>query len=196
MELEDIKMVKVEAPGKAALVRQAMVRDYVTKLAVVLLEHLSTHGFCVVDNFLGCEAGSLLLEEVEAPNPYTQGSSRGMKYLMNLLDSVVTLACRGARQAGADNILTKISGREGCIRLADPVPSPATSAGLTATIFLNKGWAVDTDGGELRLSPTAATLATVPPVFDRVVFYPGHLVSPTLLPAVRDSLSCTVTYRV
>lgn len=70
MKMDEVSY-KCEAPGKAQLARQAMVREYVCKLAVVLLEHVSIHGFCVVDNFLGAEAGSLLLDEISAPNPYT-----------------------------------------------------------------------------------------------------------------------------
>jgi len=189
-------MPKPLAPGKEQLERQAMVRDYVCKLAVVLLGHVTTHGFCVVDNFLGAEAASLLLEEISAPNPYTQRESRGIKYLLNLLDSVVTLACRGARQKGVTNILTEVTGREGFITVGQPVPDQnSTNAGLTVTLFLNKAWEVGKDGGELRLSPSASTLATIPPVFDRVVFYPPHLVSPIILPTSRDSVSCTVTYK-
>jgi len=109
----------------------------------------------------------------------------------------VTLACRGARQRGHTDILTKVEGREGFITVGNPVPDQNTKTeGLTATIFLNKAWVVDTDGGELRLCPSATTLATIPPVFDRVVFYPPHLVSPTILPTTKNSLSCTVSYTV
>merc|ERR1711963_1262040 len=78
-----------------------------------------------------------------------------------------------------------------------PVPEAHNNQShrLTATIFLNKDWQVDSDGGGLRLSPSTSTLATIPPVFDRVVFYPNHLVCPTILPATRDSLSCSVVYK-
>ena len=85
----------------------------------------------------------------------------------------MTLACRGARQRGHTDILTKVEGREGFITVGNPVPDQNTKTeGLTATIFLNKAWVVDTDGGELRLCLSATTLATIPPVFDRVVFCP------------------------
>jgi len=192
-----ILMKTEKNPGKEQLERQAMVREYVCKLAMVLMGHVATHGFCVVDNFLGAEAASLLLEEISVSNPYTNRESRGIKYLLNLLDSVVTLACRGARQRGHTDILTKVEGREGFITVGNPVPDQNTKTeGLTATIFLNKAWVVDTDGGELRLCPSATTLATIPPVFDRVVFYPPHLVSPTILPTTKNSLSCTVSYTV
>jgi hypothetical protein len=208
---------KLEAPlpGKWQLERQAMMKDYVVKLAMVLLEHVSTHGFCVVDNFMGLEAGSLLLQEISASgtlplgwvktltiiphisnlNPFRQ--CRGTQYMLNLLDSVVTLASRAAKKNGFTNILSQISGKEGrdnALFVNQPVPD-ASNQSLTATIFLNKAWEVDSDGGELRLAPTAATLATIPPVFDRVVFYPPHLVSPAVLPAGPDSRSCSVVYR-
>ena len=66
-----ILMKTEKNPGKEQLERQAMVREYVCKLAMVLMGHVATHGFCVVDNFLGAEAASLLLEEISVTNPYT-----------------------------------------------------------------------------------------------------------------------------
>ena len=69
MRVEEVAACKGLAPGKAQVQRQAAVREYVAKLALVLLEHVTNHGFCVVDNFLGLEAGSLLLEEVSSPSP-------------------------------------------------------------------------------------------------------------------------------
>merc|ERR1711963_635221 len=125
-------------------------------------------------------AGSLLLEEISAPNP-GEGDCRGIRYLCNLLDSVVTLAARKAKENGQKNILPEITGRDLGMQIGNPVPEAHNNQShrLTATIFLNKDWQVDSDGGELRLSPSASTLATIPPVFDRVVFYPNHLVCPT-----------------
>ena len=121
---------------------------------------------------------------------------RGIRYLCNLLDSVVTLAARKAKENGQKNILSEITGRDLGMQIGNPVPEASNQThSLTATIFLNKDWQVDSDGGELRLSPSATTLATIPPVFDRVVFYPNHLVCPTLLPARRESLSCSVVYK-
>ena len=73
MKVEEVVACKALAPGKAQVQRQAAVREYVAKLALVLLEHLTNHGFCVADNFLGLEAASLLLEEVAGPSP-GQGS--------------------------------------------------------------------------------------------------------------------------
>ena len=83
------------------------------------------------------------------------------------------------------------------MQIGNPVPEANNNQShrLTATIFLNKDWQVDSDGGELQLSPSTSTLATIPPVFDRVVFYPNHLVCPTILPATRDSISCSVVYK-
>jgi len=193
LKMDDILASKALPLGKSQMQRQAMVREYVVKLAMILLEHISNHGFCVVDNFLGGQAGSLLLEEISAPNP-GQGDCRGIRYLCNLLDSVVTLAARKAKENGQKNILSEITGRDLGMQIGNPVPENQTHS-LTATIFLNKDWQVDSDGGELRLSPSATTLATIPPVFDRVVFYPNHLVCPTLLPARRESLSCSVVYK-
>ena len=69
LKMDDILACKALPLGKSQLQRQAMVREYVVKLAMILLEHISNHGFCVVDNFLGGQAGSLLLEEISAPNP-------------------------------------------------------------------------------------------------------------------------------
>ena len=69
LKMDDILACKALPQGKSQLQRQAMVREYVVKLAMILLEHISNHGFCVVDNFLGGQAGSLLLEEISAPNP-------------------------------------------------------------------------------------------------------------------------------
>jgi len=196
LKMDDILASKALPLGKSQMQRQAMVREYVVKLAMILLEHISNHGFCVVDNFLGDQAGSLLLEEISAPNP-SQGDCKGIRYLCNLLDSVVTLAARKAKEnSGQKNILSEITGRDLGMQIGNPVPEASNQThSLTATIFLNKDWQVDADGGELRLSPSATTLATIPPVFDRVVFYPNHLVCPTLLPARRDSLSCSVVYK-
>merc|ERR1712012_888842 len=197
LKMDDILACKALPLGKSQLQRQAMVREYVVKLAMILLEHISNHGFCVVDNFLGGQAGSLLLEEISAPNP-GEGDCRGIRYLCNLLDSVVTLAARKAKENGQKNILSEITGRDLGMQIGNPVPEAINnnqSHRLTATIFLNKDWQVDSDGGELRLSPSTSTLATIPPVFDRVVFYPNHLVCPTILPATRDSLSCSVVYK-
>ena len=69
LKMDDILACKALPLGKSQPQRQAMVREYVVKLAMILLEHISNHGFCVVDNFLGGQAGSLLLEEISAPNP-------------------------------------------------------------------------------------------------------------------------------
>merc|ERR1712102_186836 len=91
------------------------------KLAMILLEHISNHGFCVVDNFLGGQAGSLLLEEISAPNP-GEGDCRGIRYLCNLLDSVVTLAARKAKENGQKNILSEITGRDLGMQIGNPVP--------------------------------------------------------------------------
>ena len=108
----------------------------------------------------------------------------------------MTLACRDARQTGATNVLSEITGRQGFVTVGHPVPEDShTTNGLAATIFLNKAWEVEREGGELRISPTSSTLATIPPVFDRVVFYPPHLVSPVILPASRDSVSCSLQYK-
>merc|ERR1712107_847272 len=157
---------------------------------------ISNHGFCVADNFLGGQAGSLLLEEISAPNP-GEGDCRGIRYLCNLLDSVVTLAARKAKENGQKNILSEITGRDLGMQIGNPVPEANNNQShrLTATIFLNKAWQVNSDGGELRLSPSTSTLATIPPVFDRVVFYPNHLVCPTILPATRDCISCSVVFK-
>ena len=110
---------------------------------------------------------------------------------------MVTLAARKAKENGQKNILSEITGRDLGMQIGNPVPEAHNNQShrLTATIFLNKDWQVDSDGGELRLSPSTSTLATIPPVFDRVVFYPNHLVCPTVLPATRDSLSCSVVYK-
>ena len=110
---------------------------------------------------------------------------------------MVTLAARKAKENGQKNILSEITGRDLGMQIGNPVPEANNNQShrLTATIFLNKDWQVDSDGGELRLSPSTSTLATIPPVFDRVVFYPNHLVCPTILPANRDSLSCSVVYK-
>merc|ERR1712055_676372 len=195
LKMDDILACKALPLGKSQLQRQAMVREYVVKLAMILLEHISNHGFCIVDNFLGGQAGSLLLEEISQPNP-GQGDCRGIRYLCNLLDSVVTLAARKAKENGQKNILSEITGRDLGMQIGNPVPEASNQTNsLTATLFLNKDWQVDSDRGELRLSPSATTLATIPPVFDRVVFYPNHLVCPTLLPARRDNLSCSVVYK-
>jgi len=192
---EVLKANKALPLGKSQMDRQALVKEYVVKLAMILLEHISNHGFCVVDNFLGGQAGSLLLEEISTPNP-GQGDCRGIRYLCNLLDSVVTLAARKTKEKGLKNILSEITGRDLGMQIGNPVPEPSNqSHRLTATIFLNRNWQADSDGGELRLSPSATTLATIPPVFDRVVFYPNHLTCPTILPARRDSLSCSVVYK-
>merc|ERR1712209_86568 len=53
LKMDDILACKALPLGKSQLQRQAMVREYVVKLAMILLEHISNHGFCVVDNFLG-----------------------------------------------------------------------------------------------------------------------------------------------
>merc|ERR1712156_743420 len=116
LKMDDILACKALPLGKSQLQRQAMVREYVVKLAMILLEHISNHGFCVVDNFLGGQAGSLLFEEISAPNP-GEGDCRGIRYLCNLLDSVVTLAARKAKENGQKNILSEITGR-------DLVPAP------------------------------------------------------------------------
>ena len=59
-------------PRKAVgLKRKAMLREYVVRMACILLQHISTHGFCVVDDFIGSKAGSLLLEEISAQTPAT-----------------------------------------------------------------------------------------------------------------------------
>merc|ERR1712152_20761 len=111
LKMDDILACKALPLGKSQLQRQAMVREYVVKLAMILLEHISNHGFCVVDNFLGAEAGSLLLEEISVPNP-GQGDCKGIRYLCNLFDSVVTLAARKAKENGQKNILSEITGRD------------------------------------------------------------------------------------
>merc|ERR1712107_902019 len=185
------------ALGKVPTTEAGHGEEYVVKLAMILLEHISNHGFCLVDNFLGGQTGSLLLEEISAPNP-GEGDCRGIRYLCNLLDSVVTLAARKAKENGQKNILSEITGRDLGMQIGNLVPEAHNNQShrLTATIFLNKDWQVDSDGGELRLSPSASTLATIPPVFDRVVFYPNHLVCPTILPATRDSLSARWSTRV
>merc|ERR1712020_387286 len=155
LKMDDILASKALPLGKSQMQRQAMVREYVAKLAMILLEHISNHGFCVVDNFLGGQAGSLLLEEVSAPNP-GEGDCRGIRYLCNLLDSVVTLAARKAKENGQKNILSEITGRDLGMQIGNPVPEASNQTNsLTATIFLNKDWQVDSDGGELRLSPSA-----------------------------------------
>merc|ERR1712130_264393 len=64
LKMDDILASKALPLGKSQMQRQAMVREYVVKLAMILLEHISNHGFCGVDNFLGGQAGSLLLEEI------------------------------------------------------------------------------------------------------------------------------------
>merc|ERR1712130_849830 len=88
LKMDDILASKALPLGKSQMQRQAMVREYVVKLAMILLEHISNHGFCVVDNFLGAQAGS------------------------HLLDSVVTLAARKAKENGQKNILSEITGRD------------------------------------------------------------------------------------
>merc|ERR1712212_526407 len=88
LKMDDILASKALPLGKSQMQRQAMVREYVVKLAMILLEHISNHGFCVVDNFLGGRAGS------------------------HLLDAVVTLAARKAKENGQKNILSEITGRD------------------------------------------------------------------------------------
>jgi len=106
------------------------------------------------------------------------------------------MAARQAKKNGLKNVLSEITARDLGLQIGNPVPEATNQRpGLTATVFLNKEWGVDTDGGELRLSPSASTLATIPPVFDRVVFYPHHLTTPLLLPASRSSTSCTLAYK-
>merc|ERR1712233_202896 len=67
------------------------------------------------------QAGPLLLEEISAPNP-GQGDCKGIRYLCNLLDSVVTLAARKAKENGQKNILSEISGRDLGMQIGNPVP--------------------------------------------------------------------------
>merc|ERR1712226_1267820 len=54
---EVLKANKALPLGKSQMDRQALVKEYVVKLAMILLEHISNHGFCVVDNFLGVRQG-------------------------------------------------------------------------------------------------------------------------------------------
>merc|ERR1712038_1372029 len=103
LKMDDILACKALPLGKSQLQRQAMVRE------------------CVVDNFLGGQAGSLLLEEISAPNP-GEGDCRGIRYLCNLLDSVVTLAARKAKENGQKNILSEITGRDLGMQIGNPVP--------------------------------------------------------------------------
>merc|ERR1712004_910503 len=82
------------------------------------------------------QAGSLLLEEISAPNP-GEGDCRGIRYLCNLLDSVVTLAARKAKENGQKNILSEITGRDLGMQIGNPVPEANNNQShrLTATIF-------------------------------------------------------------
>merc|ERR1712183_979726 len=121
LKMDDILASKALPLGKSQMDRQALVKEYVVKLAMILLEHIS-----------------------------------------NLLDSVVTLAARKTKEKGLKNILSEITGRDLGMQIGNPVPESSNqSHRLTATIFLNRNWQADSDGGELRLSPSATTLATI-----------------------------------
>merc|ERR1711973_953673 len=97
LKMDDILARKALPLGKSQLQRQAMVREYVVKLAMILLE------------------------EISAPNP-GEGDCRGIRYLCNLLDSVVTLAARKAKENGQKNILSEITGRDLGMQIGNPVP--------------------------------------------------------------------------
>ena len=111
------------------------------------------------------------------------------------MDSVVKIAAQEAKSRGVNNILSKIRGRYFGLEISNNVPNEKTQMpGLTTTLFLNKNWSIENDGGELRLNPTKYTSAKIPPLFDRVVFYPQHITNPKIFTTSKINKYCTITY--
>ena len=76
-----------------------------------------------------------------------------------------------------------------------PIPDSVNYLqGMVVVIFLNKEWDVNCDGGELGLTTSRNTIAKIPPIFNRAVFYPSNRAYPFIHPAKHNSLSYTVFY--
>merc|ERR1712018_466948 len=67
LKMDDILASKALPLGKSQMQRQAMVREYVVKLTMILLEHISNHGFSVVDNFLAARLALSSLRRSRLP---------------------------------------------------------------------------------------------------------------------------------
>ena len=111
------------------------------------------------------------------------------------MDTVVKIAAEEAKARGHDNILSKISGRYFGLEISNNVPNEKTQIpGLASILFLNKDWSIENDGGQLTLNPTIHTLAKIPPLFDRVVFYPQNTTNPIIFTTSKINKYCTLTY--
>ena len=119
----------------------------------------------------------------------------GVRRFTNLLDIVLSLAVLKAEKWSStgilrDMVLTKFQSLVG-----KPIPDSVNNfRGLVVVIFLNKEWDVNCDGGELGLITSHNTIAKIPPLFNRVVFYPSHRAYPFIHQAKHNSLSYTVFY--
>ena len=62
-------------------------RARILTLSTILVDHIKTFGFCVIDNFLGSTLSSHVLNDVTSQNTTTE--SEGIKRFLMILDCVI-----------------------------------------------------------------------------------------------------------
>jgi len=205
------------------------------EMCLSLVRDMNEYGVCVLDNFIGEERGLKVLQETKSMYSagyfkdgqlvaskdkrssrnirgdkiaWVDGTESGVsniKFLMNQVDAVITMANRmnNNGKLGQYKIRERTKAMVACYEgkgshYVKHVDNPNRDGRcITCIYYLNVDWDVSESGGLLRIFPDgwADRVADIEPIFDRITFFWSDRRNPhEVQPAHRTRYAITLWY--